>query len=106
MAQYDVYSNPNARSRDSFPYLVDIQSVLLERLRTRLTIPLSRLGAETAGELPRRLVPRFLVAGEGLLLLAHLAAAIETRHLRKPVASLAGSALEIIDAVDAVVSGV
>ena len=106
MAQYDVYPNPNARSRGTFPYLVDIQSGLLERLRTRLTIPLSRLGADLSDELPRRLAPRFVVADERLQLLAHLAAVIEARHLRERVASLAGNAHEIVDALDAVVSGV
>ncbi len=106
MAQYDVYANPNARSREAMPYLVDVQSHLLERLQTRLVIPLSRLGADMTQGLPRRLVPRLDVSGESLLLLAHLAAVVEARHLRKSVASLAGASHEIGDALDAVLSGV
>ncbi len=106
MAQYDVHQNPNPRSRDSVPYVIDVQSGLLARLRTRLTIPLSRLGVELEASLPRRLVVRVEMDGEPLLLLAHLAAVIETRHLGKPVSSLAGRAHEIVDAIDAVVSGV
>ena len=106
MAQYDVYENPNARSRDAVPYVVDVQSHLLERLRTRLVMPLSRLGADMTDGLPRRLVPRVVVAGERLMLLAHQAAVIEARHLRRPVTSIATGAHEIVDALDAVVSGV
>jgi toxin CcdB len=58
MAQYDVFANPNPRSRDEVPYLVDVQSGLLDRLPTRLVMPLSRVGAN-AGVLPPRLVPVF-----------------------------------------------
>ena len=106
MAQFDVYLNPSARSRDTFPYLVDIQSTVLSRLHTRLMLPLSRVGNDLSAGLPRRLAPHFVVDGERLSLLAHLGAAIEARHLRKPVASLVGSRHEIVDALDAVVSGV
>jgi len=36
MAQWDVYPNPSARSREDMPYLVDLQSNLLDVLPTRL----------------------------------------------------------------------
>ena len=45
VAQYDIYPNPSARSRDEIPYVVDVQSDLLAELRTRLVMPLSRTGA-------------------------------------------------------------
>lgn len=106
MAQYDVFLNPNARSRDSVPYVVDVQSVLLSTLRIRLTMPLSRVGLGAAGGMPRRLVPEFVVEGERLALLPHAAAGIDARLLREAVGSLADHAGEIRDALDAVVSGV
>ena len=56
MPQYDVYLNPNPRSRESVPYVVDVQSGLLSVLRTRLAMPLSRIGVDASG-LPRRLAP-------------------------------------------------
>ena len=105
MPQYDVYVNPNPRSREYVPYVVDIQSPLLGALRTRLTMPLSRVGIGMAG-MPRRLVPEFVIAGERLALHAHVAAGIDARLLRGAVASLAAHAGEIRDALDAVVSGV
>lgn len=106
MAQYDVYVNPNPRSRESVPYLVDIQSALLGALRVRLTMPLSRVGIDAPGGMPRRLAPQFTVAGERLALHPHAAAGIDARLLRDAVATLAEYAGEIRDALDAVVSGV
>jgi toxin CcdB len=105
MAQYDVYANPNPKSRDAVPYLVDVQSGLLDSLRTRLVMPLSRVGV-TAGTLPRRLVPVFTIKGEALALHAHEAAGIDARLLKRAVASVSDRALEIRDALDAVVSGI
>ena len=105
MPQYDVYVNPNPRSRDSVPYIVDVQSALLDVLRTRLTMPLSRIGVDADG-MPRRLAPQFMVEGERLALHAHAAAGIDARLLRSAVASLAEYSSEIRDALDAVVSGV
>lgn len=105
MAQYDVYVNPNPASRLAVPYVVDVQSRLLEQLNTRLTMPLLRWAAVHAG-LPRRLVPTLPIAGEDYVLYAHQAAVLEARLLKSPVASLAAHAGEIVGALDAVVSGV
>jgi toxin CcdB len=106
MAQYDVYVNPNPRSRDSVPYLVDIQSALLSTLRVRLTMPLSRIGIDAPGGMPRRLAPQFLVEGQRLALHPHAAAGVDARLLREAVATLSDHAGEIRDALDAVLSGV
>lgn len=106
MAQYDVYVNPNLRSRESIPYIVDVQSALLDKLRTRLTIPLARVATGIADAAPRRLSPRLVVSGESLSLQAHLTAPLEARLLRKPVATLAAQAHDIVGALDSVLSGV
>lgn len=105
MPQYDVYVNPSARSRESVPYIVDVQSGLLSSLPTRLAMPLSRVGVGRS-VVSRRLVPLFTIVGEPLALLAHEAAAIDARLLRQTVVSLAPHAAEIRDALDAVVGGI
>jgi toxin CcdB len=104
MAQYDVYINPNPASRDTVPYLVDVQSRFLDHFTTRLMMPLLRFQALDAG-VPRRLMPRLVVKDETLVLYAHQTAAVQHRLLKKPVASLAPHASEIVEALDAVVSG-
>ena len=105
MAQFDVYPNPSPRSRDWVPYVVDVQSDLLAELRTRLVMPLTRVGADLS-QAPRRLAPHFVVEGERLMLQPQASAGIDARLLRKPVASLAMHAGEIRDAMDAVISGI
>jgi toxin CcdB len=105
MAQYDVYPNPTPAARAGFPYLVDLQSAQLSRLPTRLVMPLQRLPRAPEG-LPRRLVQTVEVQGEALYLAAHQCAAVPAGLLRRRVASVAGQVSIVIDALDAVVSGV
>jgi toxin CcdB len=104
MAQYDVFANPNPRSRESVPYVVDVQSSLLDSLPTRLVMPLTRVGLRS-DDMPRRLVPVFVIDGERLAMHPHEAAGIDARLLRRRIESLAAHAGEIRDALDAVVGG-
>jgi toxin CcdB len=105
VAQYDVFPNPSPRSREWVPYVVDVQSDLLSALRTRLVMPLTRVAVDIDSA-PRRLAPLFIIQGERLALQPQTAAGVDSRLLRKPVASLAAQAGEIRDALDAVISGV
>jgi len=105
MAQWDVYVNPVARSREWLPYLVAVQSDFLDALPTRLVIPLSR-SQVGASALPSRLVPTFEIQGEVLALKPHEMGVMLARDLRAPVQSLRLQAHRLVDAMDAVVSGV
>ena len=40
MAQFDVYRNANPATRTRVPYLLDLQSDLLDPLGTRVVVPL------------------------------------------------------------------
>ena len=104
MAQFDVYLNPQPASRQFVPYVVDVQSPLVDQLSTRLVMPLSRVGADQP-QLPHNLCPRIDVEGESLSLMPHLAAPVMARSLKKPVASLSHRANEVTAAMDAVISG-
>ena len=105
MAQWDVYANPSERTRGEIPYLVDLQSDLLSALASRLVAPLVRTRLK-AGGLPRRLCPHLSVEGIDLVLLPQEAGAVEARLLKRPVGSLRTHSAAIIDALDAVVSGI
>ena len=104
MAQYDVYPNPQPNSRLSVPYVVDVQSGLIDQLPTRLVMPLSRVGVDQP-MLPTALCPSVEIDGEALSLMAHLAAPVPARLLRRPLATLSHRASEISAALDAVLSG-
>ncbi len=47
MAQYDVYTNPSGSAAEGIPYVVVVQSDLLDALATRLTMPLAVLDVAT-----------------------------------------------------------
>ena len=104
VAKFDVYENPQPASRDSVPYVVDVQSALIDQLPSRLVMPLSRTGAGQ-GRWPPNLCPVFEIAGESLALVPHLAAPVAARLLRHPVASVSHRASDISAAMDAVLSG-
>lgn len=103
MAQWDVYENPSARSRSEVPYLLDVQSALLESLRTRLVMPLVPL--RPGAPPPPALAPVFEVGGHRLRLVPHEAGAIAAEQLRTPVTSLRAESHRVVAALDAVISG-
>ena len=105
MPPFDVYANPNPGSRDAVPYVVDVQSGLIDALPTRLVMPLSRVGA-TLARLPLNLCPVIEVDGETLTLMPLLAAPIDKRLLRRPVLSIVHRAHEVGAVLDAMTSGV
>jgi toxin CcdB len=43
MAQFEVYLNPSKISREAYPYIIDIQNVLISDIATRIVIPLGKL---------------------------------------------------------------
>ncbi len=105
MAQYDVYANPQAASRQFVPYVLDIQSSLIDGLPTRLVMPLSRMPAG-AVRVPVNLCPQIEIDGEVLSLMPHLAAPVAARLLKKRVVSLQHRAGDVTAALDAVTAGV
>lgn len=61
MAQFDVYMNPDPAQRERTPYLLDVQNRFLERLATRVVVPLRH--AEYAPLPMRELNPACEVKG-------------------------------------------
>lgn len=104
MAQYDVFTNPSTSAADGIPYVVVIQSDQLEGLPTRLTVPLAVLEGPT--KVPTALCPVILVKGQRLHALAHFAAPLPAKALRRPVGNVASQASALVAALDAVLSGI
>ena len=104
MAQYDVYPNPSKSASEGIPYVVVIQSDLLNALATRLTMPLAISDATI--NTPISLCPVVVVKGQRLNALAHFAAPLPAKLLRKPVANVAAQGSALVSAMDAVLSGI
>ena len=104
MAQYDVFPNPSQSAKRGIPYVVVIQSDLLDALATRLTIPLAELDGSM--KVPTALCPVMVVKGKRLHALAHYAAPLPAKALRRAVANVAAQASALVSAMDTVLSGI
>ena len=102
--QFDVYVNPSERSKDAYPFLVDIQSKLITELSTRIVIPLGKLDKFCNLALPN-LTPTVEYKGEEFLLLTPQISSVPNKILKKPVGSLAHMRSLIIASLDFAVSG-
>jgi toxin CcdB len=104
MAQYDVFTNPSRSGAEGIPYVVVVQSDLLDALATRLTMPLAVL--DVATKVPTALCPVIMVKGQRLHALAHYAAPLPAKALRRRVENVASQASALDSALDAVLSGI
>lgn len=103
MPQYDVFTNPSRSAADGIPYVVAIQSDLLDALTTRLVVPLAV--SRSAAKVPTALCPVIMVKGQRLYALAHFAAPLPAKALRRSVDNVATQASVLVSAMDAVLSG-
>lgn len=105
MAQFTVYANPNRSTRGTYPYLLDIQSDLLDDLRTTVVIPLSPL--HLAGKAAiSRLCPVLDIDGEPYVALTQQLAAVDRNILGKTVCEVGRYRSDIIAALDFIISGI
>lgn len=105
MAQFDVYPNPSKASKTYYPYLVDIQSVLLTNLATRIVIPLGQYSAFGSQSM-RGLTPQISFDDQQLLLMTPQISSVPEKHLKNPVGSLSHFRDQIVAALDLAVTGI
>jgi len=99
MARFDVYANPGSHAGTT-PYLLDVQSDLLNSLDTKMVIPLRSLKHFPKVKLPTQLTPIFTIEGEEYLLETPKMGAIPQRVLKSRVTSLAQAQNQITTAMD------
>ncbi len=105
MAQFSVHKNKNPKSRDAYPYLIDIQSDLLSELSTRVVAPLTKLTSLRRKSI-RDLTPVVEVEGVKFLILTPQLAGIAAKELGQIVGNVSAQRDEIVAAVDFLVTGV
>ena len=99
MAQFDVYPNPSQTTKDYYPYLVDIQSVLLTDLATRIVIPLGKRSA-FGDQAMQGLTPEITFDDQELLLLTPQISSVPEKNLKNPIGSLSHFRDQIVGALD------
>jgi toxin CcdB len=99
MARFDVYANPGNHAKTT-PYLLDVQSNLLDGLDSRMVIPLRSLKHFPRVKVATQLTPIFKISGKDYLLETPKMGAVPQRVLKSPIASLVDSQAEITAALD------
>jgi len=105
MAQFDVYRNANSATRARIPYLLDVQSDLLDPLATRVVVPLCKPEV-LKGKLAERLNPVFEVEGSKMAMLTPELAGVSRKILGERVGNLANERYSIIAALDLLIIGI
>lgn len=104
MARLTVYKNKIPRSKATFPFLVDIQSELLDGLETRVVIPLTRAAALTKNPVSQ-LTPVLDFEGESYVLMTPQLAGVARTELGPVAGSLAAHREAVLAAVDFLLTG-
>lgn len=105
MAQFVVHRNKNTSSKSAVPYLLDIQSELIDELDTRVVIPLYPATA-MKGKPIGTLTPVFQIAGKPYVMMTPQLAGISRKQLGAEVADLTHARHKIIAALDLLISGI
>ena len=104
MAQFDVHRNRDAQTRELYPYLLDLQTDMLDRLATRIVAPLAL--ATELGPPIKLLNPAFEVEGVAVVLSTQELAGVRLEVLGDVVTTLAPHRAEIIASLDFLFTGI
>ena len=105
MTQFVAYQNTNPKTNRTYPYLVDIQSNLLDELRTRVVIPLGNVSV--LGDNPiTKLCPMVEIHNQNYVVLTQQLAAIDKTLLGPEIANLSEHRSDFIAAIDFIISGI
>lgn len=105
MAQFIVYENTDRTKRKTYPYLLDIQSSLLNELRTTVVIPLCPKSI-TGSAVISKLCPEVDIGNKHYVALTQQIAGIDRKVLGKEICDLSHCRSEVIAALDFIVSGI
>lgn len=104
MARFDVYLNSGGKVEE-VPFLLDVQSDVLSALDTRVVVPLRRRDCFPIAKVPSNLMPSVSVEGVDCVLEVPKLAAVPTRILKQPMASLHDQQFAITAALDFLFQG-
>lgn len=104
MAQFDVFRNPNPETSEEIPYLLDVQTGLLDQLATRVVVPL--VIASLMNRPVKVLNPAFVVEGVPVVMSTAELAGVSVRALGEKAGMLEGKRSEIIAALDLLFTGI
>ena len=105
MTQFVVYENTNRTMKKAYPYLLDIQSNLLNELQTTVVIPLCPKSI-TGTAVISKLCPILDIDNKEFVALTQQIAGIDRKVLGKKICDLSNYRSEVIAALDFIISGI
>jgi toxin CcdB len=105
MAQFTIYQNKNAQSKKQFPFLLDVQTNLLDLLQTTVVIPLAKYETNKDKAL-NQLMPTLTIEGTDYLMVTPQLAGISKKELGKAICDVEYARTDIINAIDFLVTGI
>jgi toxin CcdB len=103
MAQFDVFENPNEETNQVVPYVLDVQTDLLDTLATRVVVPL--IAASVMGKAVKHLNPEFTIRQTTVFMSTAELAGIPIASMGEKVGSLKDQRHVIIAALDFLYTG-
>ncbi len=103
MAQFDVYEN-QGEGKNLYPYFMDIQNPLFERLNERIVVPLTALSNLKP---IRHLHPLIRIQNNQYVLMTNLLTSVSATQLRhEPVLNADIHRADVVAALDLLVMGI
>jgi toxin CcdB len=106
MPQFAVHRNRNTATKVRFPFLLDVQTDLLEDLGTRVVVPLAPATSATKRGAMQTLTPVCAIEGKPYVLLTPQLAGISAKELGPPIADLSHDRQAIVAALDLLFTGI
>ena len=104
MSQYCIYQNKNENTKKIYPYLIDVQTSLLDSLETKLVIPLS-LKKNFENKIIKNLNPIIEINGKEYIVLTQQLAAIPKKLIGDLVENNSVKRQEILSSIDFLITG-
>ena len=105
MPQFTVYGNSNPATRRRLPFLLDVQSNLLEDLATRVVVPLTRADRQQAATV-KKLMPILVIDGQRYVMITPQVAGVPRKALGAAIGDVSERRGEIIAALDFLLTGI
>lgn len=104
MAQFTIYANTSPLTKQSYPYLLALQSNLLSDLSTCVVAPLALVSRHSQSAMTR-LTPVIAILGDDYLMQTMQLSAIARKQLGVAVGDASANSHEIVAAIDFLISG-
>ncbi len=105
MTQFCVYKNTNPDTKGAVPYLLNVQSDLIEDLATRVVVPLYP-ASTMKGKTLKTLAPIFEIDDKQFVMVTPQLAGVPKKLLGAAVADFSAKRDEIIAALDLLITGI